>query len=297
MSPEQLEGLLAETKRYAAKHLKVELVYLDLDVITIDSLFRRMDRGIAVDQMKNAYRFRDRENPRRPTLVDSVTNCLMELSDEQIEEMRVFARPHLPEDAPIDSLGDFATALVDTQLARLEQWLHITGLDARPVIDTQAFNEWSLWVALGYANLPYDVVLTNQLVASTEYRHCSAHTIIRGGISVGGTNYSRSGLYQAYVFISTYPFTSNAGTLPSLRGDDVYTAREAGKFAGAYLSHELGHLLFHFGHPFGKSPCIMNPSSLLRFREWYEATNDGDCPFGSHPQMVPGAFQFFYKTY
>ena len=297
MSAEQLEELLAEAKRYAANHLDVALVYLDLDVIRIDALFRLVDRAIAVDQMSNAYPFRERDNPRRRDLVDSVAGCLRQLSGEQIEQMREFAKPYLPVHASIDSLNDFAESLVDTQLARLDQWLHHPALDTRPVIDAQPFNEWSLWVALGYADLPYDVILTNQLVASVEYYHCSAHTIIRGGISVGGTNYSRSGLYQAYVFLSTYPFTSNAGTLPSLRGDDVYTTREAGKFAGAYLSHELGHLLFHFGHPFGRTPCIMNPSSLLRFREWYEATNKGDCPFESHPQMVPGAFEFLYKIY
>lgn len=297
MSLEQLDQLLEETRRYAAKHFEVELVYRDLDVITIDTLFDRIDRDVAQAEMRNAYNFRDPANPRRVALVDSVENCLAQLSDEQVEEMRMFARPYLPEGLSSGSLDGFAASLVETQLSRLAPWLRISALDEQPVIDARPFNEWSMWVALGYAELPYDIILTNQLLASTEYHHCSAHTIIRGGISVGGTSFSRTGLYCAYVFLSTYPFTSNNGTLPRLRGDDVYTPQEAARFAGAYLTHEVGHLLFHFGHPFGRTQCVMNPSTLLIFRGWYDATYSGNCAFESHPQMIPGAFRFLYKRY
>ena len=298
MSSDQLEQLLAESKRYVAKHFDVDLTYLNLDVISIDTLFRRIDRDIARDEMRNAYNFRELKNPHRAALVETVESCLTQLSDEQIKEMRTFARPYLSRgESSADSLAEFAASLVETQLSRLEPWLHITALDEEPVVDTQPFNEWSMWVALGYAEVPYDVILTNQLLASTEYHHCSAHTIVRGGISVGGTSFSRAGRYGAYVFLSTYPFTSNNGTLPSLRGDDTYNPQKAARFAGAYLTHEIGHLLFHLGHPFGQTQCVMNPSSLLLFREWYDATDEGICLFRSHPQMVPGAFRFLYKKY
>ena len=319
MSLEQLDQLLEETRRYAAKHFEVELVYRDLDDQNpkgdartkrdsgfrsgsdyhryIVVLFDRIDRDVAQAEMRNAYNFRDPANPRRVALVDSVENCLAQLSDEQVEEMRMFARPYLPEGLSSGSLDGFAASLVETQLSRLAPWLRISALDEQPVIDARPFNEWSMWVALGYAELPYDIILTNQLLASTEYHHCSAHTIIRGGISVGGTSFSRTGLYCAYVFLSTYPFTSNNGTLPRLRGDDVYTPQEAARFAGAYLTHEVGHLLFHFGHPFGRTQCVMNPSTLLIFRGWYDATYSGNCAFESHPQMIPGAFRFLYKRY
>ena len=297
MSIEQLEKLLAATKRYAASHFELDLDFQNLDVIAIDSLFAKIDGHIARDQMTNAYRFRDPNNPARPALVESVASCLNELSDDQIEQMRAFAKPYLAQAPASTSLESFAESLVDTQLIRIEQWLKIFANDGHAVIDNQPFNEWQMWVALGYTNLPYDVILTNQLVASTEYHHCSAHTIIRGGISVGGTNYSRSGPYQGFVFLSTYPFTSNAGTLPSLRGNDVYTKEEAGVFAGAYLTHEIGHLLFHFRHPFGETRCVMNPSSLLRFREWYQEPNEQRCPSENQPQITPGAYQFLYKRY
>ena len=91
---------------------------------------------------------------------------------------------------------------------------------------------------------------------------------------------------------------------PNLIGDTPqkvplvsYTPQEAARFAGAYLTHEVGHLLFHFGHPFGRTRCVMNPSTLLIFRGWYDATYAGNCAFESHPQMTPGAFRFLYKRY
>lgn len=296
MSPAQLEALLNETKRSTKQHFDIDLVFRDFDVITIDTAFSKLDAHIARDQMRNAYDFRQRPNPGKARLIETVVSCLSGLSDVEIEEMRSFAAPYLGENAPTKSLHDFANALMDTQLWRLQQWLRIPAIDGKPVIN-DLYNEWSMWVALGYADLPYDLILTNQLLASTEYYHCSPHTIIRGGISVGGTSYNRAGVHQAFVFLSTFPFTSNAGLIRSLRGNEAYTPAESAKFAGAYLTHEVGHLLFHFGHPFGQTQCVMNPSSLLRFREWYQATNKAHCPFESHAQMVPGAFQFLYQRY
>ena len=49
MSAEQLEQLLTEAKRYADKHFDVDLVYRDLDVIAIDSLFSNTDPEIVRD--------------------------------------------------------------------------------------------------------------------------------------------------------------------------------------------------------------------------------------------------------
>ena len=115
--------------------------------------------------------------------------------------------------SPTETLAELASALVETQLTRLEPWLRIPALDGNPVI-SDLFNEWSIWVALGYADLPYDLILTNQLIASTEYYHCSAHTIIRGGISVGGTNFSRSGVYQALRLVEHLSIHEQCRTYP-----------------------------------------------------------------------------------
>ncbi len=80
LSSQQLEQLLAETTQYAANHFNVDLVYRDLDVVAIDTLFHLINRDVARDQMLNAYPFRDPENPQKSGLVDSVENCLARLT-------------------------------------------------------------------------------------------------------------------------------------------------------------------------------------------------------------------------
>jgi hypothetical protein len=74
-----------------------------------------------------------------------------------------------------------------------------------------------------------------------------------------------------------------------LRGGEQYSEEDAAELSGAYLAHEIGHLLFQLGHPFGQKACVMNPVSMLRFQEWFNQINSTDCPMGSSPEMTPGS--------
>ena len=95
-------------------------------------------------------------------------------------------------------------------LERLEQWRQIKAADGAPVLDASPYNEWVYWDTLGYGNLPYDLVITNQLIASAEYYGVDIHSAIRGGVTVGTTSYSRTGKYGSYVFMSMFPFLDNS---------------------------------------------------------------------------------------
>ena len=69
---------------------------------------------------------------------------------------------------------------------------------------------------------------------------------------------------------------------------------EATMLAGAYLEHEIGHMLFHFGHPFGMEGCVMTPAELLNFKKWYSGLNSDRCGINSNPDMFVGSGQFFF---
>ena len=81
-----------------------------------------------------------------------------------------------------------------------------------------------------------------------------------------------------------------------LRGGETYSAKETAELSGAYLAHEIGHLLFQFGHPFGQKSCVMNPTSMLRFREWYQQVDNAACPIGCRPEMSVGAVLPTFNT-
>ena len=122
------------------------------------------------------------------------------------------------------------------------------------------------------------------------------HTAIRGGVTVGLTTYSRESKFGTYIVFSTFPFLDNSDITQLLRGGENYSDAEAAELAGAYLAHEIGHMLFQFGHPFGQDSCVMNPASMLRFSEWFHQLDSTACQIGSRAEMTPGAIPEYYNV-
>ena len=141
------------------------------------------------------------------------------------------------------------------------------------MLDASPYNEWVYWDTLGYGDLQYDLVITNQFIASAEYYGVDIHSALRGGVTVGTTSYSRTSKFSSYIVMSTFPFLDNSDATKLMRGGEQYSEADAAELAGAYMAHEIGHLLFQLGHPFGQRACVMNPASMLHFREWFDQIN------------------------
>ena len=168
------------------------------------------------------------------------------------------------------------------------------ALDGGPAIDGSGYNAYPMWVALGYAGLPYELLLTNQLIASIEYVDPEVHAAVRGGYANGITTYGSGARYGTVSVWSTFGFTGNAEDLVRWRDGERYAPDEAARLAGTAAAHEIGHQLFHFLHPFGKPACIMDPVPMFAYRAWAAGLSARDCPIGSDPAMVPGAYTFRY---
>lgn len=177
----------------------------------------------------------------------------------------------------------------DTHLQRLESLKSVMATDGKPVIDETPYNEWIFWNMLGELPRAFDVVITNQLVASVEYGSVDIHTALRGGITVGTTDYARrTSAMGAQFWWSTLPFTSNDPVIVKMRGGERYEPTEAARLAGAGAAHEMGHLLFHYGHPFGVDTCLMSPTPMLRFRETASRWDPKACAAANDPSMKTG---------
>ena len=122
------------------------------------------------------------------------------------------------------------------------------------------------------------------------------HSALRGGITVGTTSYSRDGPFHTYAFVGTFPFSNDHVPIVQLRGGARYDEEEAARLAGAYLAHEINHVLLHLGHPFNQSACVMNPAQLLDFRAWQNKLDAECCALGSLAEMVPGAAKLSYNA-
>ncbi|MBI4396478.1 MAG: hypothetical protein HY548_05245 [Elusimicrobia bacterium] len=290
MTPAQLQILLQATRDTAREHFGLELRFSPTDEIPIEALFQKIPRKNERDVRKQIYDFKSgRGDPGR--LARDFGQGFRQMG-EPLAGMIEYVKPHVEiKEANYEALG---AALAELQLQRIESWRTIRALDGGPIIDDSPYNEYMMWLALGYGEVPYELVLTNQILASVEHVYPSVHSAIRGGYSNGITTYSKSSRFGTFSIWSTFAFTAEDKWARQMRGGENYTFEEAAQLAGIGATHEIGHQLFHFMHPYGNDACVMNPVSLFAYRAWAEELSAEDCPIGSNPEMKPGAGKFHY---
>ena len=210
-----------------------------------------------------------------------------------LDDLIAYARPYLGQPVSPRSYRGLAEALVATHLTRLEDWRKQKSADGKPMLDQTNVNEWVVWDLLGYGNMPYDLVVTNQPIISAEYEDVALNAPLRGGVSAGSTGYAKSGRYGTYSVISTFPF-SEYDKLPK-GTSDISSRPQAVDLAGKYTAHEIGHMLFLLAHPFGNPACVMRPEPLFHFADWARNLDADKCRISSSPAMTPGAAKIQYR--
>lgn len=216
-----------------------------------------------------------------------------ESSGEPLEDMALFAQKRgIKLDA--SSFETFGKAAAHYQLDRMDQWQKMKALDGKSVINDQAFHEYTMWNYIGYGNLPFELVITNQIIASVEYSVPSIHTAIRGGYTNGITSLNPQSKFGSSSIWSTFAFTSNDADWLRLRDGEGYSPEEAAQLAGTAAVHELGHQLLHLIHPFGQKGCIMDPVPMFAYRFWASKLDAKACPVASSKAMTPGSYRFIY---
>lgn len=291
MNQTQLEILLAAIGNTVREHFGVDLRFAPVREIPIATLFERIPakrRSTAIEQI---YDFKTGKGD--PARLAKAFGTEFKKDGEPLPELIAFARPHIAElkELSYEALG---LALSELQLSRIERWKSIKALDGGPAIDATPYNEFTMWIALGYADVPFELVLTNQPIASVEYVFPAVHSAIRGGYSNGITTYSTSSRFKTMSIWSTFAFTTDDEWVKQMRDGESYSAEEAARLAGITAAHEIGHQLFHFLHPYGQNACLMNPVPLFAYRAWAEKLSAKDCPIGGSAAMRPGAYKFLY---
>jgi hypothetical protein len=291
MSQAQLQVLLDATRNAVREHFGVDLHFTPTQEIPIEALFERIPeerRRIAIEQ---SYDFKTGKGD--PDRLAKAFGRGFKDSGEPLADLIAYVRPYAgePKESSYEALG---VELAGFQLRRIERWKTIKALDGGPAIDISPYNEFPMWLALGYGDIPFELVLTNQLIVSAEYVFPAVHTAIRGGYSNGVTTYSRSSRFKTMSVWSTFAFTSDDEWVRQMREGESYTTEAAARLAGIGAAHEIGHQLFHFLHPFGQSACIMNPVPMFAYQAWADKLSPKDCPIGSSPAMRPGAYKFLY---
>lgn len=286
MKTEQIRAVLAAARRGVRENFGVDVEFLEPEEQPLKALFDRVTSRDRTEWNGLSYDFKSGKG-NRARLTRGYAAAFRS-SDESLREMIAYAEPFLLAPLREESYDGFAQTVTATLVTRLEQIKSQKLPDGSALIDLSPNNEVLYWVFIGRLSFPYDVVITNQLIASAEYVGSSVHTAIRGGITNGITTRNPSSRYGATAIVSTYPLIGEDGVMRALRGDETYSEADSAEFAGLLLVHEIGHQLFDFGHPYGRRSCVMNPPEMLHFRSWASQLSPKDCPIGGSPTMKPG---------
>jgi hypothetical protein len=276
MSAGQLAALLATARRGALENFGVTVEFLGPEEQPLKTLF---DRATASDRARwesLSYDFKGGKGDR--ARLDRGYAAALKSDENSLGVLIAYAGPYLLAPVKERSYDALAEAVTATLLARLGELKSQKLPDGNALIDRSPGNEVLYWAFIGRLAFPYDVIITNQLIASAEYVGSSVHTAIRGGITNGITTRNPSSPSGMTAIVSTYPLIGEDGVTRSLRGGESYPAADSARFAGFLLVHEIGHQLFDLGHAYGKKACVMNPPELLRFREWAERLSPKGCP-------------------
>lgn len=295
LSDIQISKILLRSRQMVKQYFDIEIEFSEFETLSIKDVFKHLGSQVVTERRGEIVDINLIDDQAREVMQQALFKTLSNYSGNR-QNVIDYAQPYLlrPEIRQKDFIG-LSYALVDTLVSRLEYWKAQRASDGELVFDSNGYHEWVWWDSLGYSDLTYDVMITNQLVASAEYYAMDVHSSIRGGITAGTTTYNKNTALNAYVYIMVYPMINDSSLLTTLRQDESYTGDQIINYSAALLTHELGHLLLHLGHPFGNNNCIMSPTVMLNYRDWYDNLDAERCAVGSSSGMKPGAASITYN--
>ena len=140
-----------------------------------------------------------------------------------------------------------AQAIAENWVQGLRRWHALTAAaDGEPAIN-DLHHQLALWDFLGYGELPFEIVITNQLVASAQLYQIDPRATILGGMVTGHTGFSRASPFGAKSMVSTFPMINDLGGLAIFAPDLDFDRSNATRYAAMILAREIGYMLLHVG--------------------------------------------------
>lgn len=291
---QQIQRFLTTTQQLTKQHFGIDVEFEWVGRRELVNLIGKIPVPVRSYKQDFIVNPRDISGAMRKSLDSSLIKVLKTYSSS-LGDLQSFSQQYLIE-PPGRSYATFANSLTETLLHRQNYWRKVKALDGWPVINQDPFHEWVIWDSLGYAQLDFDVAITNQLVASVESYGMDMHSSLRGGITLGTTSNSVAGKLGTFAWVSSFPVLNNHPEIMLLRDGQRYSEQQQADYAAALMTHELGHVLLHLSHPWDKPSCVMAPMPLLNYSKWYEQLSSDDCPLGSHPANTPGSVDITYDV-
>lgn len=277
-----VEAVLARASELTGPWLGLRVRFHEVARLPMAEAFARLKRNRLADYADAVFGAAHRAGARE-SLVESLKTHL-ERTGRGVAALWPEVQPHLgagPEPATLAALADM---LVDRQMETVAAWQGRFG--------QEVYHLFPAWVAAARdSHWPWELIVTNQLVASTEFDWVELASMLRGGVTNGITTQSPASARGLVSVLTLFPFVSDDPVMLRLRGGRPGGGPAAVEWAAALLVHELGHQLLHLGHP-AHPACVMTPPMTLRFHEWVAQLDAAKCPLSSEPGNTPGAVKF-----
>ena len=294
-SDAQLAVLLDAMRTASKVHLGREIEFDRVETFSIDEYFKEIPASRQAWRNSMIYDFKKGKGDRGK--LEDAYGLAIDQQTVPARDWAAFAAREIGLEKVDTDRTAWKIRFADVHLQRLALLANLKAADGKPVIDQTPHNEWMFWNSLGERERTHDVIITNQLVASAEYGAVDIHSALRGGLTSGTTAFAPQARFGTQLWWSTFAFTSNDPVIVEMRGGEKYEPAEAARLAGIGAAHELGHLLFQYGHPFGVPACVMSPTPMLRFREQSRKLDAGACVAAQSPSMKPGVLRIIRPVY
>ncbi|MBO6837168.1 MAG: hypothetical protein JJ881_13445 [Alphaproteobacteria bacterium] len=296
-SAAEWQQVLDTTRDLTQEHFGLDVAFTDPVPLSLEDVFDRLDNNLS-DAHKDHIAGLDPDRIDWNRMTEAILPTLP-THDEGLSAAFETVKAHTG--ARYSEMTSVALetrrrqlALILADLLKEKLAAYRSGDSAKAIQESErpgrpGYNEWIYWDALPSLSLPYDIYLTNQPVISAEYSHYPIHAVISGGVTAGTTSGATQGQFGTAAWVTNFFDMASDPVYAAIRGGPETARTQAIRMTALTLTHEIGHVLFHFGHPWENPSCIMTPSRFESAEGAFRRIDANACQIGSSPDMTPGA--------
>ena len=275
MQDEDFSKMIVQVKKLAVERLDLELIIRKVNVFPISGLIDPHREKILKDRKFSEHRVKTDESSTL-ALYEGLKKAFQKLPDTEI----IAAVRNQANAAEIDISRNRNDIILQVAMLHVRKMKEIEAIivpsDKGSLIRDDLRNEFLAWDFVNERQDRFDLIFTNQLMASIETYLPAIHTSMRGGITNGFAGRSR-GTYGGTVIMTTFPYHNRSAFFTRARGRD-YTREQVIDTIAHTTVHELAHLFKYRKHYYDHPGCVMRPPNGLHYLEWMnELKKNGRC--------------------